>query len=1121
MKKNRVLSIILVTVMVFSMMTLNVCASADYQGHWAEKAIDFVKDNGFWTEEGNFNPDKAITRAEFSALLVRTLKTTVLDYVPPFEDVTENNPYYKEIYSAYKAGLIQGDGKEFNPNGTLTRQEAATILDRADYFINGKKTTAEVIKGRLKDYDSISDWAVQSVFNSLNSGFMKGVSAKKFDPQGTLTRAECATISQRISEMRKLDKLDFTIRDAKSGEEKNFSVMNDAVTVTQRGVSGFAVVARFDKGPGEVYFSRTTSTPTRLSGNLPWDTSALCKVIDPDGNMIAMYDFSHMDSGTERKIISLNIEKPGIYTMQVMNGRNGDKFEIGIKDPISWGIRGEKILGSSTSMPKNGYVYIQRTFKFFYVGVSNTQPVKLLDLEGNVRATSAAVSREYVKHQINTNSVSPNTVYQLQFADNFTGNVITDGFPGLISPTPEMALDLKGGWYDENNCVTQGALQRRARERAVEIAKNEDLDVVIERPSELPRDLQNPVAEAQFFGAYGIISGIGAALIRQVIDPEDPHLGFDWGYSHYNGTKKVLDHTFETCNYDLPQPSAPFAIATSLPLEINYTYGNQALINRTALSLLAFIVSMSEDSETRNSNLVSSNDPMLSMFSYDWYIEGYKAVECFLDAETRDILYQGLFAIGNKMMDYPGQGVTNQGLFHPLNNMRLYNLLDCDPAFEFLHNAFKRQVLGIINIGTMQYGFHEGHFIESGFDSSYEYMNREEWAEIYLEYRRCKNKDAEIFDKIEKVTEEALKFETYFTTPQPDTGENTKFILANAWTSRTTPTFGSGNNPGYEKLSHIFPVAALRKNVWNIVDGLGGSKTYPHIINSEDWAWRHLEEFYPAYENYYPPSQNRRGEPWPADTYDAFAEEDANYEGLVLPCYEEEEGIKLETSEVIALKHKGLYLISVFSSPHHDTWQKPYSYVGGAPTIIWTEDTGTVLASTKLSNSTSTFLGSENDVLLSSVLGKVGGKFVHSGREGMRGYESKENGCRLLWIEENKKFSISGTIPTTNVTITWTYELTDTGINITASTTGLGENDELWVQMPVAQSDDKGIVDFDGEKGTLDYVYNENGHVRFTWNNALESNYVPVSDTSGGMGRLKVKIPLNTQSVTFSIECVK
>ena len=251
--------------MSFVLMTILVCSfgiqatASDYSGHWAKEYIDFVKTSGYWTDEGDFKPDQAITRAEFSALLARTLGAAVVEIVPDFDDVNINTPYVYEIYSAYQMGLIKGDGRNFYPNNTITRQEAAAILDRASFMIFGKKTESEVNEKRFLDYDKIDEWAREYVFNALESGLMSGPTAKTFNPLGTLTRAETATISKRISELKKLDKLDYSVRNAKDGEEKNFSVVNSGITDGMYGISGFAVLARFEKGPGEVYFSRTTN----------------------------------------------------------------------------------------------------------------------------------------------------------------------------------------------------------------------------------------------------------------------------------------------------------------------------------------------------------------------------------------------------------------------------------------------------------------------------------------------------------------------------------------------------------------------------------------------------------------------------------------------------------------------------------------------------------------------------------------------------------------------------------------------------------------------------------------------------------------------------------------------
>ena len=1126
MKRNvkKLISFILM-IMLLSSVGFQTVAAADYSGHWAKDYIDFVTENGYWTDKSDFQPDKPITRAEFSAMFVRTLQAAIVEIVPEFADVDINTPYVYEIYSAHQMGLIQGDGANFYPNNTITRQEAAAILDRASFMIFGKNTESTVNEKRFMDYAQIDEWARPYVFNALESGLMSGPSAKTFNPQGTLTRAETAAICKRISEIRKLDKLDFSIRDAGEDEEKTFSVMQSGITDVMYGISGFAVLARFDKGPGEVYFSRTTKNDGKLDSGCAWDSSPIAKVIDPDGNMVGMDPFEWIQAGTEKKVLKINCQKPGIYTFQVMNGRTGDFFEIGLKNPVSWGIRGEKRLVITDTFPKEGYVYVQRKNQYMYVGGSTDHKIQLLDLDGNVVGTSTAVKRRDTKQDLIVNEVEEEKVYQLKFDPEFQGLMMTDGFPGIISPTPEMAADLKGGWYDDGTVVTQGPIQRRAREKALEIVTTRNLDVVINRPAEVPRDIQNPIAEAQMFGAYGVISGVGAACARQILDPNSPYLGYITDANVYTGKTTIPEVTYEAGHYDNRMRSyGGLATALAIPLELNYAYGNKAIADRLALALLHYVIELGEDSEDRQNCFLTSQNSIVSMFDYDHFFESFLKGEKFFDAETREILYQASVAVGNKMGDYAGQGVTNQGFFHPTNNLRLYIHSGCDPRFEFLHNMYKKQITTIMRediygFHTTQlsngYGFHEGHFIESGFDSSYEYMNREEWTETYLLYKSCKNADPVLVEKMKEVTQHALEFETYFCLPQPG---HTAFHLANSWTSRTPNEFGNGNQPGYEKLFHEFPIAALRWSIKDPGDGLWNSGTYPQVINTEEWAWRQIEEFYPKYENYYEPESGRNGNSWPWDTYEAFnAGVVADYSDLILPCYTED-GLKLQTSEVQVLKHKGLYLVNVFWNAHSNG--KTKTAVGGAPVMIWSENTGVVERSKKNVDSSDKLIADENTLTHASVYGTLGGEFFHSGKEGCKGYGDTEPN-KLEWIEEGKKFVISGRYPDTQNVISWTYELTDTGIDMTVAVSNLADDDDVWLNFPINGQDEKGKSEFDAAAGKLDYIYDGGkGQMSFSWDAANESKFLAEanSDTQN-LRRLRIKIPAD--GLKIHIEAVK
>ncbi len=112
-------------------------AFADVAGHWAEKYIGFCEAKGLLASySGNFEPGKAITRAEFSELVYLTGLAQDKGIAASFADVDAAHPKYTSIMAAAKAGLIngydEGNGTfTFKPDNTVTRAEVVTIINRA------------------------------------------------------------------------------------------------------------------------------------------------------------------------------------------------------------------------------------------------------------------------------------------------------------------------------------------------------------------------------------------------------------------------------------------------------------------------------------------------------------------------------------------------------------------------------------------------------------------------------------------------------------------------------------------------------------------------------------------------------------------------------------------------------------------------------------------------------------------------------------------------------------------------------------------------------------------------------------------------------------------------------
>lgn len=100
--------------------------------------------------------------------------------VTPFLDVNENKDL-SFIERAYHLGIVNGVSEtEFNPDGEITRQEAAAMLMR----VYKNYAEAEKISGEVKfsDDEEIASWAKEDVYSINSLGIMQGVGANSFAP---------------------------------------------------------------------------------------------------------------------------------------------------------------------------------------------------------------------------------------------------------------------------------------------------------------------------------------------------------------------------------------------------------------------------------------------------------------------------------------------------------------------------------------------------------------------------------------------------------------------------------------------------------------------------------------------------------------------------------------------------------------------------------------------------------------------------------------------------------------------------------------------------------------------------------------------------------------------------
>ncbi len=187
----------------------------DTYGHWAEFYISKVFNEkiikGY--PDGRFMPDKAVTRAEFVAMVNEVFE---LDDVNTWKslnlsDVSYTSWYYTNIATAFAAGYAwRYSDNTFKPNTPITRQEAAVML--AQLIPEGKT------KGKLKvfsDYKQIDSEATDAMTKLVGKGYFGAYSDNKLHPKDSVTRAQASKIMSEI-----LDNEDIITRKTIVDEDK-------------------------------------------------------------------------------------------------------------------------------------------------------------------------------------------------------------------------------------------------------------------------------------------------------------------------------------------------------------------------------------------------------------------------------------------------------------------------------------------------------------------------------------------------------------------------------------------------------------------------------------------------------------------------------------------------------------------------------------------------------------------------------------------------------------------------------------------------------------------------------------------------------------------------------------
>lgn len=170
------------------------------QNHWAYSAISQATEDGVINGVGNgmFDPNGTVTLAQFLVILTRT-------YWP--DEIAANRstgPWYAKNYGVasdhdlFRVLYTPGVQEEYDYNDPITRAMMAQLVCNA-MLANGAENVSDIpsVLQQIPDVSPSHQFAEGIAF-CYSRGILQGVDkAGNFSPEGTLTRAQTATIYLR------------------------------------------------------------------------------------------------------------------------------------------------------------------------------------------------------------------------------------------------------------------------------------------------------------------------------------------------------------------------------------------------------------------------------------------------------------------------------------------------------------------------------------------------------------------------------------------------------------------------------------------------------------------------------------------------------------------------------------------------------------------------------------------------------------------------------------------------------------------------------------------------------------------------------------------------------------
>lgn len=178
---------------------------SDVSSHWSRDDVQDLASRLIvqGTGENVFAPDRSITRAEFTAVLLRGLglHSPRSTEAASFTDVKTGSWYEDEVQTAVSYGLISGYADDsFRPNYEISRAEALTIVSRAMKLVGLAQADASETTSLLSTYSDsakVQAWAAEPVASAIKQELVQGADGKLMS-DADISRAQSAAIVKRL-----------------------------------------------------------------------------------------------------------------------------------------------------------------------------------------------------------------------------------------------------------------------------------------------------------------------------------------------------------------------------------------------------------------------------------------------------------------------------------------------------------------------------------------------------------------------------------------------------------------------------------------------------------------------------------------------------------------------------------------------------------------------------------------------------------------------------------------------------------------------------------------------------------------------------------------------------------